>query len=43
MFGRNDFLPTFAHLFLRVIDAKVTYTISNWKSRSSSAGRAADL
>ena len=43
MFGRNDFLPTFAHLFLRVIDTRVASTIKNWKSRSSSAGRAADL
>ena len=43
MFGRNDFLPTFAHLFLRVITAKAEITIINWKSRSSSAGRAADL
>ncbi len=43
MFGRNDFLPTFAHLFLRVIIAKAEITIINCKSRSSSAGRAADL
>lgn len=43
MFGRNDFLPTFAHLFLRVIIAKAVITIKKGKSRSSSAGRAADL
>lgn len=43
MFGRNEFLPTFAHLFLRVIIAKANITVKNWKSRSSSAGRAADL